>query len=158
MAALYELDARLMSYEYKFDEETGEWLNEDELNEIEMDRNDKIENIALWIKNLEAEANSIADEMKALKARKESKERLAKNLRGNIQHSLAGEKFETSKVAISYRRSTQVEVTDIGLLDADYLRTKTTVEPDKVAIKEALKNGEEVEGAKLVENVSMQLK
>ena len=158
MAALYELDEKLMSFEYEFDEETGEWLNEEELNQLEMERDDKIEGIALWIKNLEAEANGISEEMKSLKARKEAKERKAKNLRDYIQHSLAGEKFETSRVSISYRKSSSVDITDISLIDPDYLRTKTTVEPDKNAIKAALKDGEEVEGARLVENVSMQLK
>ena len=75
MANLYELERALAEFELEIDEETGEILNADELDALQMERDIKIENIALWIKNLKADAE-------AYKKEKESfyqKERAAKN-------------------------------------------------------------------------------
>lgn len=53
---LYEIDAAIMAC---IDEETGEITDPAKLDELDMTRDQKIENIALYIKDLRAEASAI---------------------------------------------------------------------------------------------------
>ena len=50
---LYEIDAAITAC---IDPETGEVLDEEALNALHMERSAKVESVALWIKNLNAEA------------------------------------------------------------------------------------------------------
>ena len=54
-------------------------------------------------------------------------------------------------------RSTAVEIENELLLDPEWLTVKTTFQPDKKAIKEALKQGQEIAGAQLVERRSWRI-
>ena len=73
---------------------------------------------------------------------------------------LAGEKFTTPKVAVSWRKSEAVEI-GMSFFSTDanerFLRYKEP-DPDKAAIKAALKAGEEITGAELVTNLNMTIK
>ena len=62
MMKLYEIDAAIMEC---IDLETGEIVDADRLTALQMEREQKLENVALWIKDLDAEA-------KALKAEEQS--------------------------------------------------------------------------------------
>ena len=66
MANLYELTAQLENFELEVDEETGEITNLDELDALQLERDEKIENIALWVKNLTADAAAIKAEAQNL--------------------------------------------------------------------------------------------
>lgn len=157
MANLYELNRQIADFELVIDEETGEITNAEELDQIQMERDEKIENIALWIKNLKADAEAFKAEKQAFA----DKERVAKNkaerLTAYIQDALQGEKFETTRVRITYRKSQAVEITRPDLLPVALLRVKEP-EPDKAAIKDLLKAGALVAGAELVERQSIQIK
>lgn len=155
---LYEIEEAIMDV---FDPETGEILDEDKLARLEMERDKKIENIALYIKNLESDAEQIKAEKNALAAREKSAKNKAESLRMFLSGYLAGQKFSTPKVAISFRASTSVEA-DVGALmgsdiGQDYLKY---AEPtaDKTAIKKALQAGVELPGCMLVTNQNMQIK
>lgn len=154
---LYEISKEIENFEFKVDEETGEILNIMQLDEIMMARDEKIENIALWIKNLDAEATAIREEEKALADRRRSKERKIESLKNYIASNVEiGEKFETARTRISFRKSQVVQIEDIENLPVNF--TKIKVEPDKMAIKTALKNGIYLEGCELVDNYSIQIK
>lgn len=153
---LYEIVAELRDFQFEIDEETGEILNADELDKLELARDEKIENICLMIKNLKADAT-------AYKAEKDSfaeKEKRAKNeadrLADYLQRMLDGETFKSTRASVTYRKSEAVEC-DMELVPDDYLRYKDP-EPDKAKIKKAIKSGIEVDGCCLVENISMQIK
>lgn len=161
---LYEINAQLMALiDSAYDEETGEILDENLYEEVEAlaeERDDKIEGIALWIKNLNAEATALKAEKEAFEKRQKAAENKAKKLKSFLQFILKGEKFKTAKVSISYRRSESVEVDkgfDIGTLDDRWLRFKEP-ELNKTEVKEALKAGAVIQGVSLVENVSMQIR
>ena len=145
-----------------FDEETGEVLfDEENLTELELERNKKLEAVALYIKSLEAEAEAMKAEAKKLADRREAKERKAERLLSyisNSMHALGDTKLETAKVALSFRKSEAVEVYDPVLLPAEFTKTKTTVTPDKTAIKAAIKAGQEVAGATLEIKKNLQIK
>jgi hypothetical protein len=61
-------------------------------------------------------------------------------------------------IKINFRKSESVEIDNLALLDAKFLNEKVTITPDKMAIKEAIKNGEDVNGARLVINNNIQIK
>lgn len=157
---LYEYDEAITNaLDTAIDPDTGEIIDDEAYRTLDsylMGRNDKIENILLWVKSLTADAAAIKTEEAALKERRERKERKAENVKNFIQRYLGGEKFETPKVAVSYRRSESVEV--FGDVPPEYQRIKTTVEPDKTKLKDALKAGEVIEGAALVKKVNMSIK
>ena len=63
---LYEIDQAIMDC---IDMETGEIVNEELLNDLQMERDAKIENVALWIKELKAEAEALKAEKLAFAER-----------------------------------------------------------------------------------------
>lgn len=154
MASLYEIDAQIMEC---VDFETGEIIDVEKLEQLQMEFSNKVEGIALWIKNLVAEAKMVKEEKDNLAARQKACENKAESLKRYLEQALGGEKFKTSKVSISYRKSESVEVADISLLDDDYLKFKEP-EVDKTKIKKALKDGISLEGVTLVEKNNIQIK
>lgn len=160
---IYEIDNAIQeALEAAIDPETGELTDEallSDLEELQMERNQKVENIICFIKNLDADAKAIREEEKALAARRKTAERRSDSLRNYLQWALAGEKFSSARGSVSFRRSKQVEIDQNRLfeLPEKYLRYKDP-EPDKKAIGEALKAGEDLPGCSLIENVSMIIK
>lgn len=157
MATLYELNQKFNEFEFKIDEETGEILNAEELDEIELERNEKLENIGLWIKNLESDAE-------AYKREKDSfaeKERLAKNkvesLKKYLNFVLNGDTFKSDRVNITYRKSTALNVIDEYLIPKKYF-VKQEPKLDKKAVKDAIKSGKKVKGAEIIEKENIQIK
>ena len=164
MASLYELDQAVLAVldnGLVFDEETGEILwDEDNFNQLEIERNDKLESVALYVKSLEAEAAAIKAEEKALANRRSVKEKKVARLRGYLTESMQAfgdTKLETPRVAVSFRKSQVVEVWDARELPEDYLKHPEP-KPDKTAIKAAIKAGWDVPGADLVERQNIQIK
>ena len=151
---LFEIDNEILSC---VDQETGEIIDTDKLDELTSDRDSKIENIACWIKNLNAEAKALQDQKMEFAKRQKTAENQAEKLKKYLTDYLQGQKFETSKVKISYRKSSSVEVSDITLLDAEYLTTPEPV-PNKTAIKDALSSGTVVPGACIVIKENIQIR
>lgn len=154
---LYDINQKIMdAVEYGCDPDTGEIIDASALEQLVMDRDEKIENTLLFAKNLAAEANAIKAEEQTLAKRRQTAERKAEWLKGYVQSVLNGEKFKSPRVAVSYRKSQAVVINDINLLPSDFLRVKK--EADKTAIKEILKAGGEVPGASLEDRQSMSIK
>lgn len=152
---LYEIQDNIRkAIEQGFDEETGEILDTNALEALEIQRDEKIENIALFIKNLKAEAEAIKAEKMNLARRQQNAESKAESLKRYLTNCLGGEKFFSPKVAISYRKSQTVEFIDgfdVNQLPEQYQR-KADPEADKTALKDALKAGEEIYGVYLAEH------
>ena len=153
---IYEIEQEIMDC---IDEETGEIIDIDRLNELEMARDTKISNVACWIKDLKAEAEAIKAEKQALEKRQKAAENKAERLKQWLQTVLEGEKFKDARCSISYRKTEKV-VFDEGFcfssLPTQFRRI--TVEPKKTEIKDYLKTGAEMEGVQLVTTNSMQIK
>ena len=137
--------------------ETGEIIDIDKLNELELDREKKLENVACWIKDLKAEAEALKAEKQALAERQKVAENKMESLKKYLAFALDGKAFKSTRASVTFRKSQVVEVADIYKLDENYLRYKEP-EADKTAIKEALKAGKTVAGATLVENTSVIIK
>ena len=159
MATLYDINAALESaFMACIDPETGEVIGDTaELDALQIQRDEKVENIACLIKNLKAEAEAIQNEERKLKSRRQACENRSEWLKIYLAENLQGEEFKSPRASISWRRSEAVNVTDVWALPAEYIRMADP-EPDKTAIKKALKSGETVNGATLVENYSLQIR
>ena len=157
---LYEINAALEALLSNVDEETGEVIVDTEaLDALLMERNDKLEGMALLVKDWSAEATAIAAEEKALKERRERIEKKRDSLKRYLQQALDGEKLETAKVAVSYRKSKSVEIDPaVFWLNPASAFVRIKQEPDKTAIGDTLKSGGIVPGAELIEKVSMSIK
>lgn len=160
---LYEIDKAIQeALEGAVDPESGEIIDEELLeayDQLRMDRDQKVENIGLYIKNLEADAAAIKAEAKNLTARAKAAENKAEHLRNYMQFCLNGQKFQSPRLSVSFRRSQKVEVDQNRLFEIpdDYLRYKDP-EVDKKRVSEALKAGEDIPGCTLVDSVSMIIK
>lgn len=160
---LYEIDAAIRDFPFEVDEETGELLNADALDELQMAREKKIENVACYIKNLAAEAEAIRAEEKALAERRKAKENRVASLKRYLQSSLQDQPFETTRCKVSFRKTESVDVDAPAFIAWAKAERRLTLlrekfEPDKAAIKNYLKQGLTATGARLVDNVSMTIK
>ena len=156
---IYEIDQAIMRC---VDLETGEIIDTEKLDKLQMEKEKKLENVACWIKDLKAEAEALKNEKLALAERQRVAENKAESLKKWLAYALQGEKFKTTKCAISFRESEAVEVTDEGLnnlmKEHDELLTYKAPEPNKTAIKQAIKDGLNVDGVQLVQNISTIIK
>ena len=160
---LYEINAEL---EKLIDPETGEIADIELFEHLAMERSTKIENIALWIKNLESDAESLQAEEKKLKERRVSAENNAERLHNFLSGMLSdGEKFETPRVKLSWRKSESVKIL---ISEEDFIAWAKKCNDDllsykeptinKVEIKKRLNAGEAITAATLLQSNNLQIK
>lgn len=157
---LYEIDNAILEC---IDIETGEVIDIDKLESLQMEREAKIENVACWIKDLKAEAEAIKTEKMELAKRQQVAENKAERLKNWLAYALDGHKFSTAKCSVSFRKTESVDVTPEGLENLmksgnDELLTYKYPEPNKKAIKDAIKDGLNVRGVRLTQNTSIIIK
>lgn len=129
-------------------------INESQLQE-------KAVNYGYVIKQLGHEVNAVDIEIKRLQDIKKRNEKAIERMETAISNAMqlyGIEKVDSSFLKLSFRKSESVEIVNDAQLSPQYTTTKTTITPNKVAIKEALKRGEVVEGAILVTNQNLQIK
>jgi len=128
------------------------------LEELQMQKDEKLENIGCYIKNLTADVNAFKEEEKVMKKRREVIEHKIERLKKYVSLILNGEKWDKStKVQFNFTESTQTIIDDESLIPKKFLVKKTDYSPDKNAIKEAIKSGKKVKGAHLntVKNIQV---
>lgn len=106
---LYEIDQKMQSL---VDPETGELMDYEAFVALQMDREKKIENMALWVKDLSAEAKAIKEEEDNLRDRRRGMENKAERLKTYLSIALGGEKFQTARCAVSFRKTASVQIDD----------------------------------------------
>ena len=161
---LFDIDEKLAAC-VKLDEsrvvdtESGEIIDLEAIAALEMERDKKSENLGCWYKNLLADAEALKAQKKAFAEREKAAKAKAESLRGFLGRYLNGKKFETAKVAMSFRKSEAVEFDAkcIGDVPEEFLKFKDP-ELDKVAVKKAIKAGETVPGCELVARQNLQIK
>lgn len=151
---LYEIDEKILNC---IDQETGEILDTEKLEQLQIDRNDKIENLILWIKDLKAEEKALKEEKDNLDKRAKAAGNRAESIKNYLKYLLNGEKFKTSKCEVRYTTSTKTIIDDIYKIPEDYL---VYLEPkaNVTEIKKEIKAGKEIPGVHLEENQNMIIK
>lgn len=150
---LYEIDEAIRDC---IDPETGE-VDVEKLEGLQEERSQKIENVALWIKNLKADAAAFKAEEESFKSRRKAAENRILSLENYLARALDGKKFETEKAKVTFRHSQKVTITDEEKIPLQY-QIAQPPKIDKASIRQALKDGEFVHGAVLEETISTQVK
>lgn len=154
VANLYEINEQILGC---VDGETGEIVDIDRLQELQLTFDEKVEGIACWIKNLLSDAAAIKAEKDALEKRERAYKNKAESLKQYLYNALGGAKFKSPKAAISYRRSESVDVIDPMALPEEFLKyAEPTV--DKTKVKAAIKEGLQLPGVCLVEKQNIQIR
>lgn len=162
MATLYEIDAGILSC---IDVETGEVLDPEKLEALQMEREEKIESVALWYKNLCSDAEAYKAEKQAFAEREAAAKKKAESIKNWLAAALSGEKMTTARVAINFRKSKSVEIENeaefIERAQRDGLDDLLSYkEPaiSKTAIRAAIESGREIAGAALIEKYNISIK
>lgn len=163
MATLYEISKAIencfiINDEIIADVETGEVLDKSYLDNLQMEKKEKIENIACYIKNLKAEADACKAEADAFKKREKHAKNKIESLQNYLSCWISGEKIDTKRCQIRWRKSKQIIITDQNLIPDKYKEIIKEVKINKTEIKNSLKNGVEVQGASLIEKQNIQVK
>ena len=164
MRALYDIDAAILAC---VDQETGEILDAEKLDALQMEREQKLEGVALWIKDLKAEAEAVKAEADKLTARKKALDNKIDGLKQWLLCALDGGRLQTPRCKVFLTHNQRLAVADEpGLVE--YLMNALTYrdqflkfsEPElkKDAIKKALKEGTIIPGAALEETESVVIK
>lgn len=153
MATLYEINEQIAGL---VDPETGEIADFEAFEKLNLDLDTKIKNIALWIVNLRSDAEQLEEQEKKFRDRKTAAKNKAESLKNLLDGFLSGEKRSFPEVVISYLKSERVTVDDDAKLNDRFLRIKTEINKD--ALKDALKRGESIEGARLEVKNNIQIK
>ena len=163
MRALYEIDQAILDC---VDLETGEILDSAALDALQMEREQKLEGVALWVKDLKAEAAAVKEEADKLNARKKALDNKIDGLKAWLLRALDGGKLKTPRCNVYQTHSQRVAVADepklINFLQTleepeKFLRFKDP-ELKKDEIKKALKDGTIIPGAELEETESVVIK
>lgn len=160
---LYEIPGTIRAAldRIEVDEETGEIINAADLDAVEVEAHEKLESTALYVRELNAEADALKAEIERLTDRRRSLEKRSTFLKCLMLQgldALGATKLKTPMVTISVRTSKAVEL-DADALDVlpeGVIRIKR--EADKTAIKAAIERGFCMLGAHLVENRSLTMR
>ena len=134
--------------------EIDEKLQINQLNLIE-----KTTNYIHVIKTLDYECDIIDIEIKRLQDLKKQRTNFTQSLKDRLKNAMQAMELTEIKTAlnkINFRKSESVEVIDESILPSNVLIYEPKI--DKNKIKEIIKNGGLVSGAKLVENQNLQIK
>jgi hypothetical protein len=153
-AEALELVSALEEGELTPELETVLIINQNELQE-------KAINYGYAIKSMEDDVTAIAEEIKRLQAIKTAKNNAVDRMKESISNAMrlyGIEKISSPTLNLSFRKSETVEVDLVEALSDDFKIVKTTVTADKIAIKQAIKQGENITGAWIKENFNLQIK
>lgn len=98
MSSLYEINEKLSELT---DKETGEIADESAFEALQMERDERIENVALWYKNLMSEAAAFKAEKDVFAERQKQAENKEESLKKYLDSVLNGNKFDTVKAPLS---------------------------------------------------------
>lgn len=118
---------------------------------------EKLEGTACYVRELKAEAGAIKAEEERLAKRRKALENKSERLKNYMMPALEamGGKVKGVMASVRIGKSQAVTVFDIDALPDTFKHVKTTIDPDKVALKKALKSGEVIPGAALEDRQSV---
>lgn len=155
---LYELSQNYLAVQ---DMELEPETLKDTLDSIEEAIEVKAENIAKWIRNLEADKKAFEEEEKRFKEKKQAADNRIKSLKQYLEDNmrLTGKtKFKAGFFSFAIQNNKpSVEVFDEALIPKQFLIAQP-VKIDRAGIAELLKAGEEVPGAELKHSSGLRIR
>lgn len=118
---------------------------------------EKLEGTACYVRELKAEADAIKAEEERLAKRRKALENKSERLKNYMMPALEamGGKVKGVMASVRIGKSQAVTVFDLDALPDAFKRVVTKVDPDKVALKKAIKSGEVIPGAALEDRQSV---
>lgn len=156
-AMIESLDIFLESDQDEMDQE----MYEENMEYLRRELANKSSNIIKYIFNINSDVSGIKEELDRLSKLKKSKENKVKNLKEYListMESLNKSKIETDLGVYGLRRSSKVDIWNPEIIPNEYIREKKEVSFDKKSISADLKLGKLIEGAKIIENYTLQLR
>lgn len=155
MRALYEIDNDILAC---VDKETGEIVDTEKLEALEIEREKKIEGVILWRKDLLAEAEAVKNEARNLSNRARALDNKAEQLKSYIDYILHGEKFKTERCSVSYRKTSSVVIDNLSLLPVEVWKDISEDWVSKSKIKDFIEAGQDIKGAHIEEKQNIIIK
>ncbi len=158
---LYELTQNYINLQDLLEDETiSQDLIEKAMKEVSEDIEEKAENYAAIMKNLEAEAEALEKEVKRLAARKSSLRNRNKILKDNLENSMKATgktKFKTRLFSFNIAKNPpSLDIADEELIPDKYIvYTKSTA---KKTMIDDLKQGVVIKGVKLKQTESLRIR
>lgn len=167
--SLYGITAEMQAleelWEQAIDEETGEIRDAAVLETLQADIGSLLQNKATslvrYCKDRDCFIDNVDQEIKKLQTLKKaavSKQDNFKNYIKMCMQKLGIPKLETANGTLSLRKSESVSIEDEKLIPAEFTTIVQDIKISKTDIKKAIKEGQEVLGATLVQNLSLQVK
>lgn len=150
---LYEINSNILN----LIDENGEITDLEKFENLQLDKEEKIDNCIKFYKNLSSDIEQLKQEEDKLAKRRKVKENTAKYLKEMLSNELAGQKLETPQYKIIWRKSSKLIVDDIEKISSQYLIAQAP-KVDTQAIKQDIKNGLEVDGVHMEESNNIQIK
>lgn len=164
MATLYEIDERIANIFVTpegtaVDGNTGEVLDAEALDALQMEKWSQVDNICRYIKNLQSDIEQYKEEIDRLTARAASAQKKLDSLKTYLaMHLEPGQKADVPSAQIRWRKSTVVTITNESMIPVGYWTQKIDMKPNKIAIKDMLKAGSSIPGAVLEEKQNLTIK
>lgn len=164
--ALYQINEEMAKAEIAIleavDMETGEILDTtltEKLKALQIQKNDKLNGCIYAISKREDKVALMEREVerlqKAIKVLKNQSMSIRNYLAENLE---VGKPIDLGLHSIGWRKSEAVEILNEDDLPQKYLKEKITYTPNKTLIKQSIKEGKEVKGARLIERNNLQIK
>lgn len=121
---------------------------------------EKVAGMGQMIKRIESKIDICKKEEERIYKIRKSFEKKIEYLKSyiiNNMQAVGKKKVETLQGKLLLTKSKAVNLLDMGMLNEKFKLSEITIKADKKAIKEAIENGELVEGAELVENTSLRI-
>lgn len=152
-----ELLELIRDYAEAHDGEVSEELD-NRLNALLDAKETSIELLAIEYKSLMTKVSMYKAQEKALAIARKEVESLAQAKVIAIGLGLKGEKYNSKTSAVTYRKSTSLFVEDESAVPSEYIKTKTVDSIDKKAVTKAIKDGGDIAGCRLMENINVVVK
>ncbi|MES2395462.1 MAG: siphovirus Gp157 family protein [Bacteroidota bacterium] len=98
------------------------------------------------------------ERLQELRFNANKKYNLFKDRLSDAMQAFGFEKITTPLLTLSFRKSESVEITDKNLIPEVYNMTKVEINPNKSAIKQAIKAGATIPGAQIVVKQNLQIR
>lgn len=133
---------------------------EADIDSLAMAKEEKLLNCAKYIKNEMAFAKMLKAEEESLSTRRKQIEKRVEWMKKYVVSNMeAGEKVKDHQAQLSTIKSSAVEIINEKLIPKELCNhIPETWKVDKTAVKKSLKAGNELEGAKMVDKLNLQVK
>jgi hypothetical protein len=159
---LYNLSGRFLDlYQMELEDQDSEIQAFDQLmQELKDYEGNKADGYGSLIKTLESEADAFSTEIKRMEAQKKARLNKVARLKVNLELYMATLKIDhidgTLFKMVMQKNPPSLKIADENILPENFY--KIVKSPDKVALKEAIKNGEVIIGCSLEQTESVRIK